>query len=102
MICLSLEVSFAELFFFEEGFVIQKTLSDDAFNIFFRGWWQIVFSLNDVANCSKWSSLVQEEAQYILLTINNMVSVGIVENCIASYLWFYKAWSWYPKERAFH
>jgi hypothetical protein len=30
--------------------------------------------------------LVQVEAQYILVTINNMVSVGVVENNVASYL----------------
>ncbi len=37
--------SFAELFFFEEGFVIPENSFDDAFSLFLRSWWQIVFPL---------------------------------------------------------
>ncbi len=98
-ICLSPEIYFAELFFFEELFCRPKNFSDNAFisssEVDGRFW-------THVANCSKWSSSVQEEAQYILVTINNMVSVSVVENDVASYLWFYKVWSWNPEERVLH
>ncbi len=46
MICLSPEMYFAELYFFQELFCRPKKFFWWCFYLFFRGWWQIVLSLN--------------------------------------------------------
>jgi hypothetical protein len=87
MICWSLEMYFAELFFFEELFRKPENFSDDALSLPQRLMADFIL-LNARGQLLEviFLSVQVEAAQYILDIINNIFSVGIVENGVVSYL----------------